>query len=84
MSEPEFIPLRDEAAEATVFACPLCGCRFTHGGQACGSCPLTRGCELVQCPNCLYSFPRSSRIVNWMRLWSRLLRSRHEPRSRPG
>ena len=53
------------AAVATVFTCALCGGRFTHGGQACGACPLASGCGLVRCPHCGYQFPRSSRLVDW-------------------
>lgn len=53
--------------EATVFTCALCGARFTHGGLACGACPLAWGCDLVRCPHCGYQFPRSSRLVDWFR-----------------
>ena len=47
--------------------CPLCGARFTHGLQACPSCPINAGCTLVTCPRCEYSFPRTSRLVSWLR-----------------
>jgi len=53
------------AGDASVFRCPLCGSRFTHGEQACPSCPVNAGCSLVTCPSCSYSFPRSSRLVDW-------------------
>jgi len=56
-----------DVTAATTFACPLCGGRFTHGGQVCGACPLSAGCDVVQCPHCLYAFPRSSRLVDWFR-----------------
>ena len=61
----------------TAFACALCGLRFTHGGQVCASCPITHGCEeLVRCPRCGFQFPRSSRIVTWLRrLGARIRRS---------
>lgn len=66
-----FVPADDIE---TAFACALCGLRFTHGGQVCASCPITRGCEdLVRCPRCGYQFPRGSRTLAWAaRLWRRL------------
>lgn len=73
-----FTLARDEAGEATVFVCALCGDRFTHGGQVCGTCPLVSGCDLVKCPNCGYQFPRSSRLVDWFRALFRK-RSRGQP-----
>ena len=62
----EFTPAADPAADGTLFACPLCGGRFTHGAQVCGGCPLAHGCDVVQCPHCGHQFPRSSRIVDWL------------------
>jgi Fe2+ transport system protein FeoA len=71
-----FVPASDTR---TAFACALCGLRFTHGGQVCASCPITRGCEeLVRCPRCGYQFPRGSRAVAWL---ERLLRRWREGRS---
>lgn len=61
-----FVPA-DAAAPATVFDCPLCAARFSHGALACGGCPLNLGCDVVKCPNCGYQFPRTSRIVTWAR-----------------
>lgn len=62
-----------EEGGGTLFQCLLCGCRFTHGGRVCGSCPMATGCELVRCPNCGYQFPRSSRIADaFRRLWDYL------------
>ena len=58
------------AADATL-DCPLCGLRFTRGERPCGACPLSGGCDIVCCPHCGYTFPGSSRIVNWV---GRLLR----------
>jgi len=71
---------REDAAEGggagTLFLCALCGCRFTHGGQVCGSCPMSTGCDLVRCPNCGYQFPRSSRIADaFRRLWDYIRRT---------
>ncbi len=62
-----FLPLARDAGEATVFRCALCGARFTHGTLVCSTCPLNVGCEVVKCPECGYQFPRSSKIVNWLR-----------------
>jgi hypothetical protein len=66
-----FTPLAEAGTQATVFRCALCGERFTHGVQACGSCPLAAGCDQVSCPGCGHSFPRRSRVVDW---FGRLLR----------
>ncbi|MGZ6125775.1 MAG: hypothetical protein ACXWLR_12495 [Myxococcales bacterium] len=34
-------------------ACALCGFRYDERAQGCRpSCPLSRGCSLVCCPNC--------------------------------
>ncbi len=62
-----FTPVEGSGGDATVFSCPLCGNRFSHGGLVCASCPLNLGCEIVRCPHCGYQFPRSSRIVDWAR-----------------
>ena len=51
----------------TVFACPLCGARFSHGERACAACPLAAGCDVVRCPHCCYAFPRSSPTLEWLR-----------------
>lgn len=66
-TDAPFTPLERGEPDATVFTCALCGDRFTHGGQVCGTCPLTAGCDIVKCPNCGYQFPRSSRTVEWFR-----------------
>ena len=66
--EPEeapFTALEGPPGDATVFQCPLCGSRFTHGLQSCPTCPVHAGCSLVTCPSCRYAFPRSSRLVDW-------------------
>ena len=66
--DPRDVPFRTRdggASEATAFACPLCGARFTHGTLVCGACPLNAGCEIVKCPSCGYQSPRRSRIVGW-------------------
>ena len=52
-----------------VYTCPLCGHRFRHGDEKCHSCPLSseKGCNVVCCPNCGYSFSEDSRVVEWFR-----------------
>ena len=70
VASPEDLPftaLEGPVDAGTVFRCPLCGARFTHGLQACPSCPINAGCTLVTCPQCEYSFPRASRLVSWLR-----------------
>jgi hypothetical protein len=70
-----FRPLTGDPA-GTAFACSLCGCRFEHAGRVCGSCPMSTGCDLVKCPHCGFQFPRSSRIVQWLRrIGARIRRS---------
>ena len=75
MSAASFQPAGQET-RATVFTCPLCGGRFTHGEEVCSGCPLAAGCDVVQCPHCRYSFPRSSRILGFFR---RLVGRRVQP-----
>jgi hypothetical protein len=39
--------------------CPLCGLDFDASGQGCRpSCPMSKGCRVVCCPSCGYSFPQ--------------------------
>ena len=39
--------------------CPLCGLQFDAAAQGCRpSCPLAKGCRVVCCPSCGYSFPQ--------------------------
>jgi len=41
--------------------CPLCGCGFDAAEQGCRpSCPLAKGCSVVCCPSCGYSFPQEN------------------------
>lgn len=39
--------------------CGLCGNEFdeTSGKASCPSCPVSRGCNLLKCPNCGYEMP---------------------------
>jgi hypothetical protein len=59
----DFIAATPRGSEGTVFSCPLCGGRFSHGQQVCSACPLKPGCDVVGCPHCGYQFPRTSAIV---------------------
>jgi uncharacterized protein with PIN domain len=50
--------------------CPLCGKEFEppkREGLICSSCPMSRGCGSVCCPNCGYSFPVESKVVNMIK-----------------
>lgn len=66
-----FLPVVGERPDSTVFTCPLCSARFSHGALACESCPLHMGCDVVKCPQCGYQFPRTSRIVEWAKRLTR-------------
>ena len=66
-----FVRVEGTPEATTVFDCPLCGARFSHGALACASCPLHLGCDVVKCPNCGYQFPRTSKIVTWARRLAR-------------
>jgi hypothetical protein len=73
LEETSFLTRSGADGAATVFDCPLCACKFTHGELTCVSCPLGAGCGIVKCPNCGYQFPRGSRLVAW---WSRVFGKR--------
>lgn len=43
--------------------CPLCGFAFDPTGLACHtSCPMSKGCNLICCPNCGYQIPDENRM----------------------
>jgi hypothetical protein len=45
----------------TYETCPLCSVEFDTSGQGCRpSCPMARGCRVVCCPSCGYSFPQEN------------------------
>lgn len=46
--------------------CPLCQREIDPNDRACRSgCPVSKGCTLVCCPGCGYSFPMpESKVVN--------------------
>ncbi len=48
--------------------CPLCGTEFDAEGQGCRpSCPMARGCRVVCCPSCNYSFPQERGLAGGLR-----------------
>ncbi|MBP2687679.1 MAG: hypothetical protein H6Q81_2584, partial [Deltaproteobacteria bacterium] len=49
--------------------CPLCQCEIDPTDSSCRSgCPLSKGCTLVCCPRCGYSFPMpESKVVNFVK-----------------
>ena len=55
-------PETEQAAAAPAQErCPLCGAAFDASGQGCRpSCPMAKGCHVVCCPACGYSFPQES------------------------
>jgi hypothetical protein len=60
--------------------CPLCGAAFDAEGQGCRpSCPMAKGCAVVCCPACGYSFPQERGLAGGLR---RLLdRMKHKERT---
>lgn len=52
-----------EANEKT--KCPFCGFEFDagEGTRYCVSCPVSRNCRLVRCPNCAYETPAEPRLL---------------------
>ena len=50
--------------------CPLCGADFDAEGQGCRpSCPLSKGCKVICCPSCGYSFPQETGLAGRLRGW---------------
>jgi hypothetical protein len=73
VAQVPFVPATPEVSGGTLFSCPLCGGRFSHGQEVCSACPLKAGCDVVGCPHCGYQFPRTSvivetlgRLVRWL------------------
>ncbi len=65
------------AGASTDTTCPLCGLRFDAHGQGCRpSCPMARGCRVVCCPACGYSFPQESGVAGGLRKLLDSLRER--------
>jgi hypothetical protein len=48
--------------------CGFCGLEFDihQAEQACGACPLVKGCHLVRCPRCGYEMPPEGKLVGWL------------------
>ncbi|WP_041453421.1 hypothetical protein [Anaeromyxobacter dehalogenans] len=62
--------------------CPLCGTEFDAEGQGCRpSCPMAKGCRVICCPSCGYSFPQEAGVAGGLRrLFDRLKEKRgHAP-----
>ena len=48
--------------------CPLCGLEFSAEGQGCRpSCPMAKGCKVICCPACGYSFPQETGVAGKLR-----------------
>ena len=48
--------------------CSLCGTEFDASGQGCRpSCPMAKGCSVVCCPSCGYSFPQETGLAGKLR-----------------
>lgn len=48
--------------------CPLCGASFDAAAQGCRpSCPMAKGCRVVCCPSCGYSFPQETGVAGRLR-----------------
>ncbi len=60
--------------------CSLCGLEFSKedGISACRSCPLSKGCNMVRCPNCGYEIPLETGLVKLIKSWSKRNESRRE------
>ncbi len=57
--------------------CPLCGTTFDAGGQGCRpSCPMAKGCSVVCCPSCGYSFPQEVGLAAGLRRFLERRKSR--------
>ena len=47
--------------------CPMCGAAVGAGAEACESCPISSGCEVLCCPRCGYRFVERSVIWEFFR-----------------
>lgn len=46
--------------------CSLCGFEFEEEVIACQGCILSKGCNMVCCPNCGYKMPLKSKILKFL------------------
>ncbi len=70
------------ATDRPMTTCPLCGVGFDPEGQGCRpSCPMAKGCSVVCCPACGYSFPQETGVARGLRrLIDRIKERRAVPR----
>jgi rubredoxin len=49
--------------------CSLCGYEFEEDAaqESCKGCPVSRGCNMVKCPNCGYDEPKEPRLIKALR-----------------
>jgi len=66
-------PAVPSAGGPEMHRCPLCGTRFAKGAVRCGSCPMSRVCDLACCPNCGYEFVERSAVVDFIKRVTRRL-----------
>jgi uncharacterized protein (DUF2225 family) len=60
--------------------CPLCGTAFDAEGQGCRpSCPMSKGCKVLCCPTCGYSFPQETGAAGSLRRLIDRFKHRKEP-----
>ncbi len=63
--------------------CPLCGAAFDAAGQGCRpSCPMAKGCHVVCCPSCGYSFPQEAGLAGGLRRLLDRLRAEKRPKDK--
>jgi hypothetical protein len=61
-------PRAARGREARLETCSLCGNEFDASGQGCRpSCPMSKGCSVVCCPSCGYSFPQETGLAGRLR-----------------
>jgi Fe2+ transport system protein FeoA len=48
-------------------SCPLCQAEFDPSCANCSSgCPMAKGCSVLTCPSCGYSFPKPTGLSAWL------------------
>ncbi len=68
-------PVAPAAQAAARQTCPLCQTQFDSSCASCHSgCPLAKGCSVLTCPGCGYSFPKPTGLSAWL---ERLFAGRH-------